>query len=187
MTTLKIHDIETAPEASKPLLENSLKSFGMIPGLHGVLASSPQILEAYQTLHSLFSKSSFNEEELTVVWQSINVEHACHYCVPAHTGIANMMKVDDAITEALRNETPLENPKLEALRTMTLTMVRNRGNVTQEDLDAFYAVGYGEAQVLDILLGLSQKTISNYANHIANTPVDNAFKKFEWTKENAVS
>ncbi|WP_452230804.1 carboxymuconolactone decarboxylase family protein [Lacinutrix sp. MEBiC02404] len=182
MTTLKIHNIETAPEASKPLLENSQKAYGMIPGLHGVLAASPQLLTAYQTLHELFTQTSFNEEELTVVWQAINVEHACHYCVPAHTGIAKMMKVDDAITEALRNETPLENAKLEALRTMTLSVVRNRGNVSQADLDAFYAAGYGEQQVLEIILGLSQKVISNYTNHIANTPVDAGFQKFAWKK-----
>ena len=182
MTTLKVHNIESAPEGSKSLLENSQKAYGMIPGLHGVLAASPKILEAYQTLHQLFTETSFNEEELTVVWQTINVEHACHYCVPAHTGIAKMMKVDDAITEALRNETPLADAKLEALRTMTLTIVRNRGNVTQEDLDAFYAAGYGEQQVLEIILGLSQKVISNYTNHIAHTPVDEPFKKFEWSK-----
>jgi len=182
MTTLKVHDIESAPEGSKSLLENSQKAYGMIPGLHGVLAASPKILEAYQTLHQLFTETSFNEEELTVVWQTINVEHACHYCVPAHTGIAKMMKVDDTITEALRNETPLADAKLEALRTMTLTIVRNRGNVTQEDLDAFYAAGYGEQQVLEIILGLSQKVISNYTNHIAHTPVDEPFKKFEWSK-----
>lgn len=187
MTSLKVHNIETAPEGSKQLLENSQKAYGSIPGLHGVLAGAPKILEAYQTLHQLFVDTSFNNEELTVVWQAINVEHACHYCVPAHTGIAKMMKVDDSITEALRNETPLENPKLEALRTMALTIVRNRGHVTQEDLDTFYAAGYEERQVLEIILGLSQKVISNYTNHIANTPVDTGFKKFVWSKENVVS
>lgn len=182
MTILKVHDIESAPKGSKPLLENSLKAFGMVPGLHGVLAAAPKALEGYQVLHQLFTETSFNEDELTVVWQTINVEHACHYCVPAHTGIANMMKVDEAITEALRNETPLANIKLEALRTFTLTIVRNRGNVTKEDLDAFYTAGYGEQQVLEIILGLSQKVISNYTNHIAHTPVDAAFKKFAWSK-----
>ncbi|MFD2542690.1 carboxymuconolactone decarboxylase family protein [Lacinutrix gracilariae] len=187
MTSLKIQNLETAPEESKPLLEKSLKGFGMIPGLHGVLSTSPQIFEAYQTLHELFTQTSFNAEELTVVWQAINVEHACHYCVPAHTGIAKMMQVEDTITEALRNETPLENPKLEALRTMTLTIVKNRGNVTQEDLDTFYAAGYGEQQVLEIILGLSQKVISNYTNHIANTPVDAPFQKFAWSKEDVAS
>ncbi|MFT7396643.1 MAG: alkylhydroperoxidase family enzyme [Flavobacterium sp.] len=182
MTTLKVHNIESAPEASKGLLEGSQKAYGMIPGLHGVLAGAPGILDAYQKLHELFVNSSFNEEELTVVWQSINVEHACHYCVPAHTGIAAMMKVDEAITEALRNETPLANPKLESLRDMTLIIVRNRGIVSQEELEAFYAAGYGEKQVLEIILGVSQKVISNYTNHIANTPVDAAFQKFAWKK-----
>jgi alkylhydroperoxidase family enzyme len=185
MTTLKIHNIETAPEASKPFLEQSLKANGMIPGLHGVLSGAPGLIEAYQTIHKLFTESSFNAEELTVVWQTINVEHACHYCVPAHTGIAKMMKVDDAITEALRNETPLEDEKLEVLRTMTLTIVRNRGHVTPEQLEAFYEAGYGERQVLEIILGLSQKVISNYTNHIANTPVDLSFQKFAWSKEAA--
>jgi alkylhydroperoxidase family enzyme len=183
MTTLKIHSIESAPEASKPFLENSQKAYGMIPGLHGVLAGSPGLLNAYQTLHELFVASSFNENELTVVWQTINVEHACHYCVPAHTGIAHMMKVDNDIIESLRNETPLADAKLEALRTFTLSMVRNRGNVSEEELNAFYAAGYGEQQVLDIILGLSQKVISNYTNHIANTPVDAAFQKFAWSKK----
>ncbi|WP_396601880.1 carboxymuconolactone decarboxylase family protein [Algibacter sp. R77976] len=184
MTTLKIHSIESAPEESKAQLEASVNGFGMLPGLHGVLASSPQTLEAYKNIHELFTNTSFNAEELTVVWQTINVEHECHYCVPAHTGIANMMKVDDAITEALRNETPLKNSKLEALRTMTLKIVRNRGHVSQEDLNTFYAFGYEEQQVLEIILGLAQKTISNYTNHIANTPVDAPFQKFAWSKVN---
>lgn len=182
MTTLKIHNIETAPEGSKTLLENSQKAYGMIPGLHGVLAASPELLKAYQELHQLFTETSFNNDELTVVWQTINVEHGCHYCVPAHTGIAKMMKVDDAIIEALRNQTPLADAKLEALRTLTLSITRNRGNVSQADLEAFYAAGYGEQQVLEIILGLSQKVISNYTNHIANTPVDEAFQKFAWKK-----
>lgn len=180
MTTLKVHNTETAPEESRELLEKSKKSNGMVPGFHGVLAAAPGAFEAYQTLNELFVQSSFNKEEVTVVWQTINVENECHYCVPAHTGIAKMMKVDDKITEALRNETPLESEKLEALRTMTLKIVRNRGHVDQEDLDSFYDAGYGERQVLEIILGLSQKTISNYVNHIANTPVDKPFQKFSW-------
>lgn len=182
-TTFKIHNLETAPEGSKSILENSLKSYGMIPGLHGVLAESPQILEAYNTLHQLFVNSSFNNEELTVVWQTINVEHNCHYCVPAHTGIANMMKVDSAITEALRNETEMPTEKLQALHEFTLLMVRKRGAVSKEDLENFFAAGYNQRNVLDIILGLSQKVISNYTNHIADTPVDAGFKKFAWEKK----
>ncbi|MFT7073080.1 carboxymuconolactone decarboxylase family protein [Patiriisocius sp. Uisw_017] len=182
MNTLKVHTIETAPEGSKLLLENSLKAFGMIPGLHGVLAGSPATLEAYQKLHELFSNSSFDAEELTVVWQSINVEHECHYCVPAHTAIAHMMKVDAALTEALRNHKEMPNEKLQVLQNTTLSIIRNRGRISDSELETFYAVGYGERQVLEIVLGVAQKTISNYTNHIANTPVDEPFKKFAWSK-----
>ena len=73
--------------------------------------------------------------------------------------------------------------KLQALLDMTLTIVRNRGFVEQQDLDKFYAAGYGEQQVLEIILGLSQKVISNYTNHIANTPIDAPFEKFAWQKQ----
>jgi len=184
MTTLTIHTIESAPTASKPALEKSLKTNGMLPNLHGVLGSSPQLLEAYQTLHQLFMNTSFDADELTVVWQGINVEHGCNYCVPAHTGIAHAMKVDAKLIQALRDQEPMPTDKLQALFDLTLSLVRNRGHVTQEQLDQFYAAGYGEQQVLEIILGLSQKIISNYTNHIANTPIDAPFEKFAWKQSN---
>ncbi|MDY0208228.1 MAG: carboxymuconolactone decarboxylase family protein, partial [Pseudomonas sp.] len=96
MTNFTLHDPHSAPQESQALLEKSLKDFGMIPGLHAVMAEAPGLLEAYQRLHQLFLESSFDNEEMTVVWQTINVEHSCHYCVPAHTAIAKSMKVDDA-------------------------------------------------------------------------------------------
>jgi len=182
MNKFKIHTIETAPAESKAPLEKSLKEFGMIPNLHGILAESPGLLEAYQHLNNWFLHSSFNADEITVVWQSINVEHECHYCVPGHTGIAKMMKVDDEIIEALRNETVLPSEKLEVLRETTLSIVRNRGRLPEEDAKRFYAVGYENNQLLDIILGLSQKVISNYVNHLAGTAVDKPFEKYKWEK-----
>ncbi|MEH6343988.1 MAG: carboxymuconolactone decarboxylase family protein [Bermanella sp.] len=182
MTEFTLHTQESAPEAAKPLLENSIKSFGMIPNLHAVMAEAPPFLEGYQTLHNLAQQTSFDAEELTVVWQTINVEHACHYCVPAHTGIAHSMKVNSEITDALRNETPLPT-KLEALRTVTLAIVRERGVVGDDVLNAFFAAGYEQKNVLEVLLILSQKVMSNYVNHIAKTPVDAPFKAFVWEKK----
>lgn len=182
MTDFTLHDQDSAPEDSKPLLENSQKAFGMIPSLHAVMAEAPGLLEGYQRLHALFQDSSFDKDELTVVWQSINVEHACHYCVPAHTGIAKNMGVDDEITEALRNETKLPNDRLEALRDFTLAVVRGRGNVDEAAMKAFLDAGFTKRQVLEVVLGVSQKVMSNYVNHLAETPVDKPFQKFEWTK-----
>ncbi len=182
MTDFTLHDIASAPAQSKPLLENSLKSFGMIPGLHAVMAESPQLLEGYQLLHKLFQETSLDKDELTVVWQTINVENECHYCVPAHTAIAKSMGVDDAISDALRDQTPLPNGRLQALRDFTLTLVRERGFVGDEAVQAFLDAGFTRQNILEIVLGYAQKVMSNYTNHLADTPVDKPFKKFIWEK-----
>jgi alkylhydroperoxidase family enzyme len=183
MTAFTLHDQNSATEAAKPLLEKSKKAFGQVPNLHAVMAESPELLNGYQVLHGLFLDSSFDADETTVVWQTINVEHACHYCVPAHTGIAKSMKVSDEINNALRDETPLPTAKLEALRDFTLAMVRQRGELEAAQLDAFYAAGYSQKNVLEVILGLSQKVMSNYTNHLAQTPVDQAFQAFAWEKK----
>jgi alkylhydroperoxidase family enzyme len=178
--TYQLHTETTAPEASKLLLAESRKAFGMIPNLHAMLAESPAALEAYKNLHDLFQQTSFDADELTVVWQTLNVEHECHYCVAAHTAIANMLKVDPAITAALRNGTELPTSKLQVLHVTTLELARERGRPSEATLNAFFAAGYQQRHVLEIILGISQKVLSNYANHIAETPIDKAFSAFAW-------
>jgi alkylhydroperoxidase family enzyme len=88
------------------------------------------------------------------------------------------MKVDQDIVDALVNKTPLANPKLEALRETTLAMTRERGVISDEQSEKFFAAGYGKQQLLEIIVGLSQKVMSNYTNHLADTPVDAPFKKY---------
>jgi len=185
MAEFTIHTIESAPEDSKPLLEASLKANGRIPGLHGTMAAAPPLMAAYNFAHQQFMATSLTDEEKTVVWQTINVEQDCHYCVPAHTGIAKMMKVDDAITEALRNETPLPTAKLEALRDFTLAVIRDRGFVSDAETQAFFDAGFTEVNILEIILGAAQKLMSNYTNHFAKTPVDEVFQKFAWEKKSS--
>jgi len=182
MTNFPIHTLETAPDAAKPLLENSLKTFGRIPGLHGTMAEAPGLLAAYNFAHQQFLATSLTDEEKTVVWQAVNVENSCHYCVPAHTGIAKMMQVDDAITEALRNETPLPTAKLEALRTFTLQVLRTNANLSDAEVQAFLDAGFEERNILEVILGVAQKVMSNFTNHFAGTPVDQVFQKFAWQK-----
>jgi alkylhydroperoxidase family enzyme len=178
MTDFTVHTLDSAPPSSKPLLEKSVKSFGSIPNLHGVMAEAPAVLQAYQDLHQLFMQSSLSAAEKTVVWQSINTEHECHYCVPAHTAIANMMKIDASIIEALKHNKTLDDTKLQQLRDTTLALVRQRGRLSEQQLAAFYAAGYAKQHLLEIVLGISQKVMSNYINHIADTPLDDAFKPY---------
>jgi alkylhydroperoxidase family enzyme len=174
----KLHTQESAPLESKALLASSLKAFGMIPNLHAIMAEAPHVLNAYQFLHEQFQNTSFNNEELTVIWQTINVENECSYCVPAHIGVAKMMKVDDAIIDALREHTTLPTKKLQVLHETTLALLRDRGRPGQSIISAFYEAGYKNRQLLEIVLGISQKVMSNYINHLAATPVDKAFEQF---------
>jgi uncharacterized peroxidase-related enzyme len=183
MTTLGLPDKDAIPAESQVLLDQLEKGIGMVPNFHAMLAVSPQALKAYMTLHQLVTETNFDADEVTVVWQTINVEHACHYCVPAHTAVANGMGVDQDITDALRNESPLASAKLEALRQFTLLVVKNRGNVPKADVERFKAAGFTDRSITDVVLVLSQKVMSNYLNHMADTPVDDAFAPFAWSKK----
>jgi alkylhydroperoxidase family enzyme len=183
MTDFTLHSLTTASDDAKPILEKVHAKYGTIPGLIAVMAEAPSLLKAYMAVSDLFADSSFDADELTVVWQTINVENNCHFCVPAHTAIAKQMGVEDAISNALRDETALPTPRLEALRTFTLAMVRERGVLDAATLDAFIAAGFTKQNMLEVVLGYSQKVMSNYTNHLADTPVDEMFQPFAWTKK----
>lgn len=176
--SFKVHTVESAPEGLKAQLEQSQKAFQFIPNLHAIFAESPQVLEAYKTITGLFVKSSLDTVERHVVWLAINVENECHYCIPAHSMLATMDGVSKETISALRNKTPIGNEKLDGLREMTLSILRNKGQVPQEEVAAFRALGYTNQNILDIILGIAHKTLSNYTNHFAQTPVDDAFASF---------
>ena len=177
MSEFTLYNMETAKEEVKPMFERSLKAFSMIPNLHAVMAEAPQLLDSYQHIHDSFQKTSFNAEELTVVWQTINIFHQCHYCVPAHALIESMMNVS-GITDALKKGEKLADPKLEVLRETTVALTENRGNLTAEEKQKFYDAGYANQQLLEIVLGIAQKVMSNFTNSLADTPIDAPFQKF---------
>ncbi|MEO1364266.1 MAG: carboxymuconolactone decarboxylase family protein, partial [Pseudomonadota bacterium] len=123
--------------------------------------------------------TAFTPEERTVVWMTVNVANACHYCVPAHTGIAKREKINDDIVNALRDETPLP-VRLEALRDFTLAVRETHGRPEQGAIDAFFAAGFDERAILDVILIVAQKVMSNFTNAIFDTPTDAAFAPFAW-------
>ncbi len=182
MTDFTIHTQETAPAASKPLLDKLQKAIGFVPGLYGVLADAPKAVEAYDVLATLFKGTSLTTTEQHVVLLTINYENNCGYCMPAHTALAKMDRVPDDVIEVLRNGTPIADARLEALRRFTVQVVNKRGWVADNDVQAFLDAGYTQQQILEVIVGLAYKVISNYTNHIANTPVDAVFMKFAWEK-----
>ena len=177
MSQFNIHSIQTAPVTAKPLLEGSLNKYGFVPNLHGGLAESPSALEAYIQLTALFDKTSLSPTERQVVLLAASAENHCGYCVAAHSMIARqMVKIDSNVVDALRKRQVLPNPKLDALAIFTRAVVEQRGVVSGKILEDFIAAGYTHQQVLDVLLGVAMKTLSNYTNHLIDTPLDNAFQ-----------
>lgn len=183
MTThaFTLYDIETAPAGSAEILSSVKKAWGFVPNLHRVLAESPAALEAYGTLWGIAEKTSFTPIERNVAYLAIIYENECSYCMAGHTNLSRMAKVDEDHILALREGRPLANAQLEALRAFAASVTRNRGAVEDADVQAFMAAGYDNRAVLDVLVLAATKLISNYTNHLANTPLDGFMKGAEWT------
>lgn len=184
-TTLNPVTLENANEVQKPQLEKSLNDIGMIPNMYANMVNSPGLMETYATGYDQFRKNSgFSPVEQEVVFVTISVLNGCEYCTTVHSFIAdNMSKVPAEVTDAIRNEEEIPDAKLSALSEFTKVMFHKRGNPDQEETQAFLAAGFQEKQILEIILALAVKTLSNYANHIFQTPVDEAFSSRKWEKE----
>ena len=187
MTTFTVHTIDNAPAASKPILEAVKGAFGFVPNLQANMAESPELLAGYSALWDLFSKSTLTAHEQQVVYLTSNFENNCHYCMAGHTTLAKMIKMDEGVIAALRAGTPLPEAKLEALHRFTTVVVRKRGFAADADVDAFLAAGYTRQNVLEVVLGVATKVMSNYTNHIVHTKLDGFMKGNEWEKPVAVA
>lgn len=176
------YEADNAPDASKKLMQDSMKSFGMLPNLHKVLAEAPVTYKAYNdTFSSFIQSSSFTPIEQQVVFMTANFENNCHYCVPGHTWMMKSAKMPDDVIESLREGAPIADTKLQALHDFTKALLDQRGHIGDEKLNAFLAAGYTRRQALEVLTGLAAKLISNFTNALAHTEVDSAMRPFNWT------
>lgn len=103
----------------------------------------------------------------------------CHYCVAAHSMIAEKVsKVPPQALQAIREGTAIDDPKLRALADFVKEMVESRGNPSQASLQSFTGAGYSEPQALQVVLAIAIKTLSNYTNHLFDTPMELAFASY---------
>lgn len=182
LVNVPVQSVESAPAASRDLLKAAGSKFGFVPNLLGMFANAPALLEGYLTLARIFDKTSLSPAERQVVLLAASFENGCEYCMAAHTAIAGMQKVDQGVIGALRDGHPVADTKLEALRSFAAEAVRTRGWPSPEAVARFTGAGYTPAQALEVVLGIGVKTLSNYANHLAATPLDGAFAPVQWSK-----
>jgi len=164
------------------LLESAQQKLGFIPNMYANMANAPHLLDTYLFGYDQFrNESGLTPAEQEVVLLTISRHNRCQYCVAAHSMLAdNVSKVPPEVTLAIRDDTEIHDDKLRALNLFTHTLLEKHGWLDQSDLDAFLQAGYQQLHVLDILLAISVKTISNYAIHLFATPVDDVFKSHEW-------
>jgi uncharacterized peroxidase-related enzyme len=180
MSSLKIHDETTAPPAARDPLIAAKDTFGMIPNLLGVLASNPAVLDGYLSLSRIFEGAGFTPLERQIVLITASIENGCHFCVAAHSAGASAADLDADVIAALRNNQPIADPRLEGLHVFTRRLVRQRGFVSDSDVASFLNAGWEKESILAVILGVALKTISNYTNHVAETPLNKAYKPFAW-------
>lgn len=181
----EIHTLQTAPDASKATLVEVEKAYRFIPNLLGTLAESPLAANAYFQLSGLIqAQSSLSPQEQQVVMLAVSFENGCDYCMAGHSAAAKMVRTPPATIQALRDGKMPTDAKPAALTTFARAVVQQRGWVEEEALNASLASGYSRAQVLEVIVIVALKTISNYTNHIAHTPLDTPFASQKWTRPN---
>jgi len=175
MSDFTKHTRDTAPEESRGIMDQVEEKFGFVPNLIGHLAEAPRAAEAYVTLDGLFGDTSLSTPQQEVVRLVVSVENGCHYCVPAHTAGALHADLDREDVDALRDGRDPSDPELAALARFVRALVRNRGDVPDARLRELLDAGYGRDQVIEILVGVAQKTF--------DTEVDEPLSEFAWSGE----
>lgn len=187
MTDFVVHDEQTAPDAAKAYLAGVNKRLNFVPSLLGILAENPAVLEAYTSVSNALSKAGLSPLEQQIVTITASVENQCHFCVAAHTTTAEAQGLDLDVIRAVREDRPIDDPRLEALRQFTKKIVTDRGFVSDCDVTCFLKSGWDRSAVLAVILGVALKVISNYTNHVAETPLNPAFQKHAWMPKSSVS
>ena len=171
MSEFTIHTIESAPAEVKEVLETVQKdNGGYIPNLIGLLANAPTALETYRTVGAINRRNSLTPTEREVVQITAAVTNGCAFCVAGHTAFSiKQIQMNDDLLEALRNRTPIDtDPKLDTLAKFTIAVINTKGRVGDEALSDFLEAGYTHENALDVSLA----TLCNYANNMANTPIN---------------
>ncbi|HAI31275.1 MAG TPA: alkylhydroperoxidase, partial [Thalassospira sp.] len=164
--------IDTAPEASQPLLEGVNKMLGSVPNLFRLTANSPAALEGYLGLNGALAKGALDPQTRERIALAVAQLNGCDYCLSAHTYLGkNIAKLDDAEIAANRNGTSSDQ-KADAAVRFAVALVKNRGQVSEGDVSAAKLAGYSEAELVEIVAHVALNTLTNYLNEAFDTPID---------------
>lgn len=168
-------------EAAQPDLDSVQEEYGFVPNLAGILGHAPEVLRGYLGLAQSFEKCSLGFPERQVVLIAASVANSCEYCVAAHSTGAKAETSLGPLVEQVRSGRPLSDTRLEALRLLTTDIVERRGWPQDDTVSRFLAAGFERQQLLEVVLGVALKTLTNYVNHLAAPEVDPQFSAEAWS------
>jgi uncharacterized peroxidase-related enzyme len=157
-------------DKNKAIFDYMLSTFGKVPNLYACFAYNETALGDYLALQNRTNTLSAKEREIiNLVVSQVN---DCKYCVPAHTAVGKMYGFsDDEVLEIRRARISFDR-KFDALANFVRETAVNRGRASQNKLDAFFAAGYDQANLVDVMMIIGDKIISNYLHNVIQIPVD---------------
>ena len=180
MPNYPVHTIASAPEKSKPALEQLQKVFGILPNLPAVIANSPKLVNALVGLFAQVHSPGLSEAENQIVLLTDAVTNSSAYAVAFHTTLALQQGIDSEETSAIREGHLPRDKRFAALSNLAKTLIDKRGHLSEQELDSFIAAGFTKEQVLEVIAIVAASTITNYTGTIANPPLEDAFLEHAW-------
>ncbi len=181
MTGFRIETAATAPEASREILGAIKEGLGFVPNVHGVFAAAPAALTGLTSLNAAFEETSFSPAECEIIALTTSVFKQCPYCVAGHSTFALQHGVDAVTIDAVRAGGVSDEPRLQALGQITLCILEKKGAIGAADIRPFLNAGFNAPQILELLVGVAGKTMTNFASKIARVPLDDAFAAQVWS------
>jgi len=180
MTSFPVHTIASAPERSKPALQQLQSAFGMIPNLVGATATSPVLINSLVDLFGNVHGGSFTEAQVQIVLLTDAVTNRSPWAVAFHTALALKEGIDPADVRAIREGRLPKDAKFAALSGLAKTMIEKRGRLDDADIDRFLAAGFGKDHLLEVIAAVAASTITNYTGSITKPPLEAPFQEHAW-------
>ena len=180
MTGFPVHTLDSAPDPSKPALQQLQSAFGMIPNIAGAMAISPVLISSLVGLFGKVHGGSFTEAEVQILLLTDAVTNASTWAVAFHTALALKEGIDPADVQAIREGRVPKNSRLAALSALARTMIEKRGRLEDADIARFLAAGFGRDHLLEVIAAVAASTITNYTASITNPPLEAPFRAHAW-------
>lgn len=173
---------DTAPEGARAMLAGSARQFGFVPSPVARVAHAPVTLKHLLAGFAAFDHTSLAPIEREVIAMTVAWENGCRYCMALHSAmLAGAPEHADTVA-ALRAGTPLPDARLEALRRYVRAVLDGRGRVPAATQAALLAAGFGDAQALEIVLGVGVYQLSTLLNVVTRAELDPPFAPFAWER-----